>query len=443
MRGKLVICLAILTAVFISTSAFAEIQLKGGFYERIRHEYWRNNRDMNSDTEDSGDRNYFRFKTSLWGQMDMDENTNIYAKLTNENKSYTHFGRGPGLDKEMHYDIDETVVDNIYLDLKKLFDSKLDLRVGRQDLLNLYGENFIFADGTPLDGSRTFYFNAAKASWTLDEKNTLDLLYIVSTRAEEFLPVINHNRPRTALNISDEEAFAIILKDKNFKGLYLEPYYIFKKEDDEGGSGLQRQNSDLNTLGAFAKYSMDPLTFRGQLAYQSGDYGSDDRNAVGGYFFVDKDFKDVDWAPKASLGYVYLSGDDPGTADNEGWDPLFSRFPLYSEIMATSFSGESGAGYWTNLQIYKAAIALKPSQKIKLNFAYNYLRANDNIAPSATYSFSGAGKKRGQLWQGKFDYTFNKNVTTYFLAEYLDPDNFYSSSADPAIFLRTQVEIKF
>jgi hypothetical protein len=79
----------------------------------------------------------------------------------------------------------------------------------------------------------------------------------------------------------------------------------------------------------------------------------------------------------------------------------------------------------------------------KLVLIYIYLRANELPAANAAASISGTGKNRGSLYQAKIDHTFNKHFAGYILGEYFKPDNFYTNDPDPAIFVRTQLEIKF
>jgi hypothetical protein len=453
----LIVCAFLLS--IIPTSAFAEMTFKWGGAERIRHEYWKNMSDVNNDRQDT--RNFFRVKSSIWGQADVNENLGFFGKLTNEFKAYTFFEGASGSvpdksasKKGYHFDMNEIVFDNLYADIKNIFELPVDLRLGRQDFLGTYGEGFLIMDGTPQDGSRTFYFNAAKASWRVNEKNTLDFIYINNPRDEEFLPVINrleltkasdptHDDIPQLLNTTDEQGYVLYLKNKDIENLGLEAYYIFKKEDAEGGTKIQSKESYINTLGSFAKYDLNSWTFRGQLAGQFGDDGDEDRSAMGGYGFVDKNFKDKKWSPKASLGYLYLSGDDPSTDKNEAWNPLFSRYPWMSELYVISIASDTNvgiAGYWTNVSIVRAELSAKPTGKSKISLYYNYLRANENVTSSPVCS--GTGKERGHLPQIKFDYAFNKNISTYFLAEYLIPGDFYVDR-DPAVFLRTELLIKF
>ncbi|MBU1061908.1 MAG: alginate export family protein, partial [Candidatus Omnitrophica bacterium] len=334
----------------------------------------------------------------------------------------------------------EVVFDNLYLDIKNFLDMPLDLRVGRQDLLFTYGEGFLIMDGTPLDGSRTFYFNSAKATWRIDNINSVDLVYIKSEREDDTLPIINEKTPHQQLNTSDEEAGVLYWKRAPVDNFSLEGYYIFKIEND-GGARLQAQKTELNTIGSFAKYTFEPWTLKGQLAYQFGDYGPEDREGLGGYVFVDRTFKDVAWSPEVSGGFIYLSGDEASTSKNEAWDPLFSRWPWMSELYSLSFNGESGLDYWTNLQMWRSSLVLRPTDKTKFSLWYNFLMANET--PAGTSFSVDSGKQRGHLPQMRLDYSFNKNINAYILAEYFIPGNFYSDEADSSLFLRTELSFEF
>ncbi|MFA5099960.1 MAG: alginate export family protein [Candidatus Omnitrophota bacterium] len=444
--------LGIMMSVGLSTASAQDdsIRLKGGFYERLRHEFWKNNRDMESSYYDGGDRNFWRVKTSVWGQADYEESLSLYAKLTNEFKGYNLLGSGNRKiysTNHQHWDPDEVVFDNLYVDIKKSGDMPVSFRIGRQDLIGQYGENFLICDGTPGDGSRTFYFNALKASWEIDDANVLDMLYINNPRDDIWLPVLNEDKSPVPLTTTAEEGYVFYLKNRSVENLAFEPYYIYKREDHDYGSGLQGEKGRINTIGFFSKYTTAPWTFRAQFADQFGSYGLNDRNAQGGYAFADYDMKDTVWTPQVSAGFVYLSGDNKRTGDNEGWDPLWCRFPIYSELYAQAFTYESGNSYWTNLSMYRAGVTVKPMKQAKLNLTYSFLRANRIIAPSAVGDIAGVGKNRGHLLISKFDYTFNKNVSAYLLGEYFVPTRgstrFYTKDANPAVFVRTQLEFKF
>ena len=437
MRKRILVLVIIFLSLSIQ-STFAEISFKPGAEVRIRHEFWKNIFDMSNSTKDN--RNYFRIKYSVFGDLIFNENVNLFTKLTDEFKSYTYFYQASNRKKGTTFSINETVFDNLYLNIKNVLGAPVDLRLGRQNLFG-YGEGFLIMDGTPLDGSRTFYFNAAKASWHLNDQQSLDFLYINNPRDDNFLPIINESSPTQSLNITNEEAYVLYFKDKSQEDLYWEGYYISKKESGTEGARLQSQQSRIYTPGVFVKYNLDPFVIRTQGAYQFGNYGDSDRSAWGGYAFLDRSFKDKKWSPFLSGGFIYLSGNKADTDDNEGWDPLFSRWPWMSELYSLSYNGESGLDYWTNLQMWRAEFSVKPTEKLKLSAFYNFLRANE--LPAGTSFALGGGKNRGHLPQFKASYAISKNVTTYFLAEYFIPGNFHSDEADDALFLRTEIKIKF
>jgi hypothetical protein len=154
----------------------------------------------------------------------------------------------------------------------------LTLRIGRQNLN--YGENFLVSDGTPGDGSRTIYFNAAKFSFKAKDF-TVDLIGHLGTEYDQYLPVFNQNDPKTRLNLQNEKAVMLFGKSNLSERFYIEPYYIFKSENNK----IYEQ---LNTFGSYVKYNSDTLTVRGQLASQIREKQSNSANAFAGYAFIDK-----------------------------------------------------------------------------------------------------------------------------------------------------------
>jgi predicted porin len=112
-----------------------------------------------------------------------------------------------------------------------------------------------------------------------------------------------------------------------------------------------------------------------------------------------------------------------------------------------SYDRESAYNYWTNLQMWRISSVFKLTDKLKLTLRYNFLRADERyLSATASYNlttFSGAGKTRGHLPQLKMEYSLNKNISTYFQAEYFVPGDFYVKSADDALFLRAELQVKF
>jgi hypothetical protein len=423
---------------------FADVDLQQGAMVRVKHEYWKDLFDHTNDTKDN--QNYVRVKSSLWGNVEVkdtgvSDSLGVYLRLTNEFKAYAYYATldNPNGDKNKSFDINEVVIDNLYLDVQGVLGSPVDLRLGRQDFAMEYGEGFLIMDGQPLTTGRTFYFNAAKGTYRISPERKLDLIYINDHRDDDFLPIINENSPPTALNTSDEQAWVLYYKDNSVKDLNQEYFYIFK-EEDAGGAAFQAQKTELNTVGTFARYTLPAVTLRGQAAYQFGTYGDNDRSGYGGYVFADKAFKDVALKPAVSAGYIHLSGDKPGTSKMEAWDPLFSRWPWMSELVAYSFLTESGAGYWTNLGMWRVEGSIMPFEKTKVTLRYNYLRANEVFSGPGF----GSGKNRGVLYQAVLNQTISQNVSVDVTGEYFLPGDFYAvGNRTETVFVGTAVNVKF
>jgi hypothetical protein len=191
----------------------------------------------------------------------------------------------------------------------------------------------------------------------------------------------------------------------------------------------------------------DDLTFRSEAAMQWG------RQAIGAvpmqslrafalnnrvtYFFRDKINNQI------HADYEFLSGDDPDTAAHEGFDPLWGRWPQWSELLAYTTGLERGrGGEMSNLHRIGAGWECDPSKITHFRVNYHLLFADENSQKYANPgAFSGAGCFRGQLLESKLTYKFNDHVAGHLVGEYFAPGNFYNENAlnDPAIFLRYEL----
>ncbi|MCX7919641.1 MAG: alginate export family protein [bacterium] len=435
MKKMLVIFIgALVVSGWFATAVMAEdsSNLKYGLDIRLRQEYLINVLDLRDGV--GKDDNYLRLKISPWAKYNFNNDVSMMLKLTSEPRYFFSSG-DVGKGKEITNE--EIVIDNLYLDVKDAFGAPLDLRIGRQDFLGTYGEGFVIMDGTPGDGSKTFYFNALKSTWKINKNNSLDLVYINNWH-EDHLPVVNDQQ--IATNNSDESGIVLYGKNKLNDKVTLEPYYIWKRE---GGYGTT-PTLKLHTFGARGVYVPVPWKFRAELAGQIGDYDDSniDREGIGGYFIAGRKFNDVCLTPEINLGYYYLSGDDPTTTDVEAWDPIFSRWPWLSELYVFTLAKETKTvAYWTNLQTYRASVKLDLSPKTNLSLCYSYLLANENVNGSM---FSADGKVRGHLPQIQLNHKFNKSLDGYIIVEELFPGSFYAdNSQDHAWFFRWQLQYKF
>lgn len=458
--------LLLMFSIIYVSSAYSEVKFSQGAAFRLRQEIWDDVVDL--DTLGKPDRNFLRLRTQLWGKADFSPDFGVYLRLTNEMKQYM----GPFSYKEPinneRFDADEVIIDNFYIDAKDVFGLPLDLKVGRQDFLgpDTYGEGFLLMDGTPVDGSRTFYFNAIKARIKFNKQNSLDIVYISDPESDIYMPSLHQsfNAPKylydhgkRILTTSKEEALVVYGRTKPVENLTFEPYYIYKKEDEF----LQLLTSPalgsvpelkINTIGArFVYAAPGGWKFGGEYAHQWGEYEDGmDRTGNGGYIFVGRKYEATKWKPEFDLRYVYLSGNDPKTTKNEGWDPLFSRNPYWNEVIIYSLPNEqlssrnSGAvpGYWSNMEILKASVKLSCDASTSLLLSYQYLWAPEKAAAGVSPALFDTGSSRGHLPVAVLSHKFSSSVDGLLQLEHFIPGDFYSDKADSATFFRWQLQLK-
>jgi hypothetical protein len=99
----------------------------------------------------------------------------------------------------------------------------------------IYGTGKLILDGTPKDGSRTIYFNAAKAVYKGIDNTTVDL-FAMYTQAQD--PLALHTQDRDIVGLHKipyegaEAGGGVYVKNKTHKGLPWEAYWIIKTEEE-------------------------------------------------------------------------------------------------------------------------------------------------------------------------------------------------------------------
>jgi hypothetical protein len=459
--GKVVIVMAAL--LMLANAAYAEITNTSGLYFRLRHETWDNMFDMTKSDAQSvtpvvapaarQDETYWRLKSSVWDKLDFDKQYGIFAKITNEAR-YFMTSNTPA---QVGLVGDEFLFDNLYIYAKKPAGIPVDLTIGRQDFLGVFGEGFLIMDGTPLDGSRTFYFNAARALVTINDRYNVDLAYIFTQENDGALPSYSYYKQQTfgfekrPLNSYDEQAAVVYARGKVTDNVTVEPYYIWKTEEAPNrtpAAGALR----LNTYGARAVVGFgEGWKARAEYALQSGEYNdaaSTKREGSGGYAYIGRSYDNVAMKPSWDLGYITMSGDDQSTPKNEGWDPLFSRYPQISELYSLTLLTETGIpAYWTNIKIGRFLFKINPTEETKLELSYNILQADKTFSAASASPFapmfSGTDKDRGQLITAKLYRKFSPTLDGYVTIEQFLPGDFYAATNQfDAQFVRWELQWK-
>lgn len=385
---------------------------------------------------------FFRVRPRLFAQIDPSEVLSAKVRFVNEWRYYIkHYSSAAGKwdnDSYSHPLRHEVIMDNASVSLKNFFDLPLSIIAGRQDILFQYGEGFLLLDGTPNDGSRSFYVDGAIVKLG-SGPNTLDLLAFYNEESQPFGIDINDDFHQ------DDQPIALyglywtnksdLIKDQKIEG-----YYLFKNGMERVWATLPENK--IHVLGARLSGTLvDNLSYAGEATAQLGEYDKEDQRAYGGYLHATYKMPDCPLNTALNLGVVYLSGDDPNTNAHEGWDPILARWPKWSELYIYSLLTEAVGGtgnhiaYWTNMQIYRAKISAKPLDKMSVDLVYQYLMANEETG-------SGSGKSRGQNPQLIVKYAFNDWLSAHLWGEYFVPSSYYSGD-DDGFFARWELYAKF
>jgi len=417
---------------------------------------------------------FFRMRGRAWGEV-KNEDFRLYLRLTDEFREYARdpghtYGRTPG----------ELILDNLYLDLNNLFWDRVDLRVGRQDLW--YGSGRVIAEGTPMDGSRSFFSDAVKAIVKFDEKNTLDIFGLYNSpktfswgnpnpiSGGEDLPLNCIEPWSTGMA---EWGGGLYFKSKELDALPFDLYYIYaQKSTYHLLNGTKMQGRTVNTAGVRVMPQItDTLSAELEAATQ---YGEKDSGAtIGGqmgYAGLTYKMQPLDEAsrlrPYSTLAVLYMSGDrDRGTGrmgdtkSDRSWDPLWGRYTFLESEMYV-YRGIYGVAYWSNIVYPSLKIGCEwfnergGKHDIFTSVGPMFVATKDRNPSTGNPMGGGDGCLYGWFLRARYDFPLltgfvkvseNKkrgNLLGHVTAELLEPGD-YCASSKLAYFLRWEVSVAF
>lgn len=389
----------------------------------------------NFPTDDHGEAksdDYFRFRTRLWGKVTTDH-LDAYLRITNEFRYY----RSPRTLKGKQRFPDVTLIDNLYVTFKDVGDL-VDIKLGRQDIA--FGERRIIGEGTPCDGSRTAYFDAARLTFKFDEKRTLDAFALYIAR-EDWLPTLGkkHDPKRTGRKSYHEDLTAYNQREYG-AGLYYQDrsnvafgwdlYYVFKMEDG-GRSRVLEETGPFHThtfgtrlLPQFTK----TLSGEVEMALQVGDDNLFAAQVYAGLTYA------PDWAmkPRFTLAALYLSGDRSGQRGKHAWHSVFNRETGLGDLVGAMYDANDHC----NLFYPHFALQLTPGDRhlVKLHTGPLFAPVAETDPTGGTY-----GQFRGYYGQAMYLYDLGQAIAkdTLFegmqfrvLGELLTKGNYFRDDED-------------
>lgn len=399
-------------------------RIKFSFTERFRMVTWDNAVSLSDSV--GGGNSFTRHRTRVMGQWYPVDDLELALGLTNEFRYYF-------VPENREFSFGEVIIDQLYTKYNSKVGIPGTLTLGRQNII--LGEGFIVMDGNPLDGSRSIYFNAVRFDWRVGRENTLTLFYAHQQDIDDMLPIIHDEEVRL---VEQPEVGLAAYFSGTLSPLSLDAYFIRKNIEDTDDNPT---SSHINCLGARVHMPIvgGGLTVTGEGGYQFGNFGEVDRLAFGGYLHTDYT---TTWAPyfphTLTVGGIYLSGDDPSTDNWEAWDPMFARWPKWSESYIYTEIKERGVAYWSNLISLYCQAQFTMSENISFTCGYHHLMAPEK--PTVYDPFpGGTGKTRGDLVIGKLSYQLNAQFSGHVVWETFEPGDFYFSDADGYNWARAEL----
>lgn len=404
--------------------------------------------------------NFTRHRMRWWQKFKLNDDVDFNSRLVWEWRHWDEGPRAGGNVRDQSVDFDEILFDQFNLTVRNLFDMPLTMVAGRQDII--LGKGWLVLDGTPLDGSRTICMDALRFTYNWEEKaTTFDMIYVFTKAAEDawLKPINDEDRHFTE---QDEQGFIFYVTNKSLENTQFEAYFIYKNDNpinvtaaDEPvpwPSALWSKKAEIYTFGGAIQHKFNETwNARVEGAVQTGKKETvgrgrtADLEAFGLVSKLNYEFND-EKKNNLHIGYEYLSGDDPGTRDDEQFDPLWGEWPQWSELYVYTYNLETMIGETTNLHRFNVGHSFKPAKNWQINTDYHALWAAENSATTfpGILATSGQSSFRGHLFTCWVKWQCCKQLSWHALAEYLSPGSYYDQrNRDGAYFLRFNIEYVF
>jgi len=416
---------------------------KWGFDLRNRDEY-APNATTTSGNLANHERHYTRHRARLWGSFIPDKNLELNFRLAWEGRYWFHPNAMEGW-----YD-GPLLVDQLNVKWKEIFGLPLTAQIGRQDMK--LGDGWLVMEGTPLDGSRTFFFDAARFTWDWkDAQTTIDAIFInQGGQDDKYIDTIGGVEEEDLIE-QDERGAILYVRNKSIKDVTVDGYFIYKHNDPinktfrSGTGGVFRSVSDDGEMYTFGGRVEHQLTtnwkYRLEGAGQFGDNRDRDLLAFGTTNRLTYEFKDA-WNTEAHGGFEFLSGDDRGTPnDDEQFYPLWGRYPAWSELLIYTTAPETRVSEITNLYRANVGVSTRPVKNLELLFDYHAIFADQNMTGAG---YDSQDNFRGHLLGSWVKYKFNQYLSAHVVGEVFFPGDYYDHPRlDVSAFVRAEVVFTF
>jgi hypothetical protein len=399
-------------AISATEQQFQEIKnplswLSWGGDLRFRNEYINNALTLNPENP-LHEQDYLRFRARLWTSVKPVEDIGLNLRVATEPREWLKPAGSTAFRNRSGFDSAEGIFDAVNVQWRHVAGTPASIIVGRQDIL--LGEGWLTGEGTPYDGSLSFYMDAARITYELSQQHTVvEAMGILQTAKDDaWMPTINNQN--RYLSEQDETGAILNIVNSSIPEANVNAYFIYKHDNDltDPGTLARGDNADIYTAGARIsgliqthwKYSIEGAYQFGEkqdLAISHPSVSSEYRhiNAFGfngkcSYLFKDSLNNSL------GLNYEYLTGDKPGTGKDEMFDVLWGRYPRWGEIGLYSFAAETRVGQQANYHRLGPIWSITPAKGLDFSAQYFAMFADQEVATrGASGLFTNSGNFAG------------------------------------------------
>jgi Alginate export len=417
---------------------------------RLRYEAYDSVQTLNKDVP-FHIRDYYRLRTRAWATYAPTPELSFSGRVAAEPRYWLDNSTLAGEGREMKY----AIADNLYVKWStQAGTTPITVVAGRQDIT--LGDQWLVSDGTPLDGTWSQFFDAARVTFNFKGiKTKVDVVALnQQAHPSDNLPILGR---QGAYFVTDQDEIGAILyaSNQSLKNITLDGYLIYKEDKKVAAAG---NNGVTNTLGArIAGTPSANWQYTVEGAYQWGHRDLPVRypvaitrsRDVAAFGFISKlnyVFKDK-LNNQISLQAEYLSGDKTGTGDkDEMFDVLWCRVPRLGETWAGAAPIETGgrAAQCNNFERLGLTWSISPTKTTSVATSYYAAFAPEAIPTRSTNNarFSRDGHFRGHQFHVIVKQKITKELSALVIGEAAFLGDYYTQR-DTITFLRLELTYTF
>ena len=407
------------------------------FRYRIIHEHDR----KISDQDANGERTWQRFRLRVKGSLQVTRSAEINARFVTEPRYYSY----PDLPSDQYksWVRDEFLFDNLNLTLRDPLDIPVTAVIGRQQIQ--LADNWLVGEGTPLDGTRTAYFDAIRTTWNIEDwRTSVDVMYI-DNRKDSSSVITPINDYDFDMIEQDERGGIVWLSHEAVERNFIDTYFIYKHDsnpfykNDGTKVGVDGETYTFGLRGH--GNATDHLSYNAEIAPQFGHKNGSSIEAFAVNTWAEQRISEKKNG-SIRLGYEYLSGD---SNIDKHFDKLWGREGIWSDLYTGGVDGFDGRVLdSSNLHRPHILAAVNLLDSVRAKGEYSLLFADKKVDLADASKVDNGSMFRGHHVKASLEHTINKHLKHYVTAQCMVPGDYYSDARqDTATWFRYGVETQW